>query len=234
MSDEQFSLLDDSDYRRIAEEFAEEAKEPDEHLPSEEQAGSLGGSDYREIAEALAEEKKVEAEQEHAAAVLPSLEKVIRSSTEEIKEEIKSTFKHFPFAGVEVLGNFEGFVLIEIADGRGNLIPPSEKRSYVLSGEQTYQLRVTIQSKEPMEGIFDSIRLTDGQDVESVNFTVRLDCDTLEFEPDELGFTVRTQETGTTTETSYMVAEEGIHTLFIQVYQKSVLVQVIRLEIQKP
>ncbi|TEU17017.1 MAG: hypothetical protein E3J21_09380 [Anaerolineales bacterium] len=221
--------MDDSDFREIAEEIAEEMKKPSERLLSGEQASSLGDSGYEKIAEEIAEErKKVEADQEYTASVLPSLEKVIRSST----EEIKSMLKHLPFAGLEVLSNFEGFALVEVADNRGNLIPPSEEKSYVLSEGQTYQLLVTLQSEEPPEGIFDFIRLTDGQDVPSVDFVVFLDCDSLRFEPNELGLIVKTQETQATTKTAHVVAVEGIHNLFVMIFQRNTLVQVIPLKLE--
>ncbi len=131
-----------------------------------------------------------------------------------------------------MLSNFEGFALIEVADNRGNLIPLSKEKSYVLPERQTYQLRVTLQSNEPPEGIFDYIRLTDGQDVPSVDFAVLLDCDSLRFEPDELEFTVRAQETKATTKTAHLIANQGVHTLFVQIFQKNTLVQVISLELK--
>ena len=56
--------LDDFDYREIAEEIAEEMKEPGERLLSGEQPGPLGDSDYREIAEEIAEETKGERKDE--------------------------------------------------------------------------------------------------------------------------------------------------------------------------
>jgi hypothetical protein len=235
MSGEQHGPLRDSDYEVIAEEIAEEMKESDERLLSSEQPGPLGDSDYEAIAEEIAEEMKEpnerllsgeqrslleDSEYEKGAAVLSSL------------EEIKSMLKHFPFAGVEVLSNFEGFALIEIADSQGNLIPLSKEKSYVLSEGQTYQLLVTLQSNEPPEGIFDCIRLTDGQDVPSVDFAVLLDCDSLRFEPDELEFTVTAQETKATTKTAHLVAKQGVHTLFVMILQKNTLVQVISLELE--
>ncbi len=50
MSGERLSPLDDSDYREIAEEIAEEMKEPDERLLSGEQPSPPDDSDYKAIA----------------------------------------------------------------------------------------------------------------------------------------------------------------------------------------
>jgi hypothetical protein len=58
MSGEQPSPLGDSDYREIAEEIAEEMKEPDEGLLSGEQPSPLDDSDYEKIAEEIAEDVK--------------------------------------------------------------------------------------------------------------------------------------------------------------------------------
>ena len=142
--------------------------------------------------------------------------------------------QRLPFTSVEILGNFEGFALVQVIDGQGNLVPLSEERSYVLSQGQAYQLRVALQSQEPPDGIFEFIRLTDGQDVDSFNFTVSLDCDTLRFEPDELDFTVRAKQAEATAETSHIAteAEKGVHTLFVQVFQQNTLVQVVRLDLE--
>jgi hypothetical protein len=146
-------------------------------------------------------------------------------------KEIESKIDRIPFTNVGFLGNFDGFALVEIVDGLGNHICPSGKRSYILSGNQTYELRVTIQSEKPPEGIFENIRLTDGQDVEDVDFAVKMDCDSIDFKPNKLEFTVSAKQPKATTRNTYTAVEKGVHTLFILIYQNNTLVQRIRLEL---
>jgi len=149
--------------------------------------------------------------------------------------EIRSMLEDISLGGLEFLGNFEGLAIVEIADTQENLIPLSEEEAYVLSEGQTYQLRVTIQSQaqEPSEGSFDVIRLTDGQDVDTVNFTVSLDCDSLRLRPAKLEFTIGTRQAEAVTRAADLIADrEGDHTIFVVVYQKSALVQIIRLDLK--
>ena len=158
----------------------------------------------------------------------------IFSKLEKLQEDLISEIQHIQFAGVEVLDNFEGFVLIQIIDNRGDIVPFLEQKSCTLSEKETYQLRVTIQSGKPaeIEDNFSIILLTDGEDNEAVVFTVSLDCDSLRFEPDEFNVTVANEYSKSATKISRIMAERGEHTLFVHIAQKNELIQVIPIELE--
>jgi AAA+ ATPase superfamily predicted ATPase len=183
-----------------------------------------------ETEEGLVEAKVAETAEEAADEVITHIDQAVLRPL----EEIRGMLERFSFANPGILGNFEGFAVVEIADCQGNLVHPSREKSYTLSEGQSYELRVGIQSEVPLEGIFDHIRLTNGRDVDSVDFVVFLDCDSLRFEPDELEFAVGTKRAESTAKAARVVAHKGGHDLFIQIFQKNALVQVIclKLEIQ--
>ncbi len=96
MSGEQSSPLDDSDYGEIAEEIAEEMKEPDERLLSGEQPSLVDDSEYEKIAEEIAEERQREVEDSQEYIVIATKEPEnmsyfdYREIAEEIDEEMQA------------------------------------------------------------------------------------------------------------------------------------------------
>jgi hypothetical protein len=220
-------------YDSIASELEEIM--PASALPSSRKL--LEDPQYREIAkklEALFEEgeRLNDHPKPEATIAKGSAETVEQAFDETVLSSLTRVLQNLPFAGVEVLGNFEGFVLAEIADDAGNIILPSEEGKYVLSEGQPYQLHVTIQPQEPLKGIFRLIRLTDGKDVEYVTFTVDLDCDSFKFEPEQVKFTVRARQTEITTKRICFVVEKGTWESFIEVFQKHTIIQSISLELE--
>ena len=128
-----------------------------------------------------------------------------------------------------------GFTMVEIVDVQKRPVSLVGERTYVLSEGQTYQLRVTIKSKaqEPSGGVVDIIHLTSGQAVDTVDFRVSLDCDSLVFQPRGLELSVGTGKMEAVTGIARLIADkEGRHDVFVVIYQRSALMQVIRLELE--
>jgi len=162
------------------------------------------------------------------------IKKIDAPTDQSVLSLLTHALQQLPFAGLEILGNFEGYCLVEITDDQGNIISLAnlDQIDYCLSDSQVYQLRITIQAKEPLRGIFDTIRLTDGENIEFVTFTLNLICDSLKFEPDEIKLTSRAKQPETTTKIIDFIPTRGVHHLFVQISQNHTLVQVIILELK--
>ncbi len=153
-------------------------------------------------------------------------------------DELKGMIRKLPFAGIEVLDNFEGFVIAEIPDARKETGQAPNKDRYILHGAQKkHEIHISIQSVEPLgatDSVVEIIRIIDGEDVEYVNFVARLDCNTLDFEQAEFTISVpsRYAKPSIPKKVVSITGERGIHNLFIHISQKNTLVQVLFIELE--
>ena len=148
------------------------------------------------------------------------IEAVVRSS---VTEEIKSII----FG--PILDNYRGYVCAKLLCQGQDV---SRTNRVVRCGE-TCELEVWFQSEEPLEVVTDSVDILDGQDSPLVRFDVRIDSNTVRLSAASHSFDAQPNESTDRHMFRFWAPEDlGKHEIWVEVYQKNRLIQVLSLPIE--
>ncbi len=118
------------------------------------------------------------------------------------------------------LANYTGFVTAIFFNQGGQPIQE------IGPGEQC-ELRVRFVQKKPKESWAEPIDIRGGEDAPRVVFKLSMDCDDIQVTPDSQPVVIAPRGSAEVLFTVVASSDAGSHTLFIQVFQKTRLIQVI-------
>ena len=122
-----------------------------------------------------------------------------------------------------VLDNYRGFVCARFTN-----------ETSPLQAGQGGELEVWLQPERPAEEVpAEAIDIRDGRDFEQATFEIALDSDDIKFKPRRLTLTVQPDEASSRLFFPFVApAKAGEHKVWVQVFQKNRLIQVVEATIQ--
>ncbi|MDX2044712.1 MAG: AAA-like domain-containing protein [Acidobacteriota bacterium] len=188
-------------------------------LPSQVSRGSLDESDVRiEPAEALIAPPVAPP----ASYAQPSLENQQSKILNQLLEAL---------AGPR-LDNYDGYLCAGLKEGENDQALKWDGRSVSVVSGKEYQLCVWLTPDKPTEAMFDRVEISDGQYAGEVKFQIAIDSDSLRFFPRHQDCLAGLRQASPITTFSCLVGETKTkHQLWVQLFQKNRLIQVLPLQI---
>src|SRR5262245_40274226 len=131
------------------------------------------------------------------------------------------------------MDNYRGHLCVALKDCEtGQHIHWEDQIPLRASAERQYQLQVWFSPERPKDAYADWVEVRDGQDSQMINFLVAIDSDTLEFRKQQDQVQLNPDELSPVIEFPCQLSGgRAKHSLWIQLFQKNRLIQVLPLQI---
>lgn len=130
------------------------------------------------------------------------------------------------------LDNYDGYLCAELKDSQTSEAMEWDGRNINAASGKEYQLYVWLDRQKPAGKLFDRVEINDGQKAADIKFQIAIDCDSLRFFPRQQDCLVNVGQYSSVLSFSCPVGEKKTnHQLWIQLFQKNRLIQVLPLQI---
>jgi hypothetical protein len=142
--------------------------------------------------------------------------------TERLTEQVESLFLG------PVLDNYDGFVCAHVSTRDGVALISDEKGLLPIGIQVGGLVTVWFQANRPDAAFSEPVKIQDGRNASRINFDVLIDSDTLKFENGRKSMVVEHKAPSERLPFQFESPQQsGTHTVWVQVFQKGRLIQVV-------